>query len=86
MPTSTYQVVTQAVTVPADSNGQPTTYTLTAPTGKKPLAGGFRDQIGSGQGAVNVTGSYPSGQDWKFEIVGGPFQHTVDLYLVAATV
>jgi hypothetical protein len=86
MPMSTYQVVTQTVTVPADANGQPNTYTLTAPTGKKPLAGGYRDHIPQGQGDVRVTGSYPSGQTWVFEIVGASFDHTVDLYLTTATV
>lgn len=86
MPTSTYQVVTQSVTVPADSSGLPNTYTLTAPTGKKPLSGGHHDHISQGQGDVRVVGSYPTGQDWKFEIIGASFDHTVDLYLVTATV
>lgn len=86
MPTSTYQVVTQTVTVPASSNGQPGTYTLTAPTGKSVLAGGYRDHVTGGNGEVRVLGSYPSGQTWVFEIVGASFDHTVDLYLTTATV
>ncbi len=86
MPQSTYELVTQQVTVPADTNGQPNTYTLAAPTGKKPLAGGYQDSVTGGNGEVRLTGSYPSGSTWVFKIVGASSQHTVDLYLVTAEV
>lgn len=86
MPTSTYQVVTQTVTVPANTNGQPSTYTLTAPSGKKPLAGGFRQQFAQGTGDCRVASSYPDGQTWVFGIIGTSFEQSVDLYLVTATI
>lgn len=85
MPTSTYQIVTQTVTVPVDVNTDVNTYTLTAPTGKKPISGGYRNHITPGQGFVKVVGSRPNGQDWVFEIIGDSFAQTVDLYLVTAT-
>jgi hypothetical protein len=85
-PPSTYEVVTQTVTVPVNTNGQPNTYTLTAPTGKKPLAGGFHQQFASGTGDCRVASSYPAGQTWVFGIIGASFEQTVDLYLVTATV
>jgi hypothetical protein len=86
MPETMFQMVTDTVTVPADSNGLPNTYTLTAPTGKKPLSAGHRDYVTSGHGDVRVTASYPSDDTWVFEIVGTSFAHTVDLFLITATV
>lgn len=86
MPSSTYEVVTTSVTVPTDTTGVPGTYTVTAPTGKKALGGGFRDVVPTDASVVRVTASYPSGQDWKFDIVGAASQHTVHLYVTAAEV
>lgn len=86
MPTSTYQVITQTVTVPVNQNGQPNPYTLTAPIGKKPLAGGFRQQFAQGTGDCRVSSSYPDGQNWVFGIIGASFEQTVELYLITASI
>lgn len=87
MPTSTYQIVTSRVTI-ASGTG-PTTTTLTAPTGKKPIAGGWHVRDPDTDDAVNVfgvDGSYPSGQNWVFEIHKTPNSTgwDVDFYLVCA--
>lgn len=88
MPQSTYELVTNQVTV-ADTSSTIQTFTLTAPTGKKPLAGGYHTTNPNiGGQVVRLDGSYPSGQDWVFEfhpagVFGGL---TVDLYLICATI
>lgn len=78
MPTSTYQVVHQQITVTGTGGNQ--TFRLTAPTGKKPLAGGHYDPNNAS------LGDWPDGNDWVwiFYAVGG--DRTVEIYLVCAAV
>jgi hypothetical protein len=72
-----YEVIHQQVTVPQDNASQPVEFRLTAPTGKDPLAGGWKTN------AVNrLRYSYPDGADWVFVYLAdsnGDF--TVDLYV-----
>lgn len=79
MPQPTYEVVTAQITVAASVNGDEQEFTLTAPTGKKPIAGSAVDsQVGS------YFGSRPSGNTWVFKFYGRPSARTADLYLVCA--
>jgi hypothetical protein len=82
---SAYEVVTQDITFPDDIYYS---YTLTAPTGKKPICGGIHTTYGGpGAPGPNYSGaqllqSYPNGSDWNFTVFAGNSNVTATLYLV----
>lgn len=64
---------------------------VTAPTGKKPVSGGFKCPWGSGGNftANNLVGSYPDGNDWVFQFADIGYTlngYDVDLYVVCVNV
>jgi hypothetical protein len=76
-----YEVVHTQVTVLASVNGDTQEFSVSAPTGKTPLAGSYVDsEVGS------AFGDYPDGSDWKFQFYGRPADRTVDLYVVCAAI
>jgi hypothetical protein len=76
---SSYEVVTSSVTVlAAGANRQE--FRLTAPTGKRPLAGSCDDPRNASYG------DYPDGTDWVFAFYPLTPDRTVNLYLVCAAI
>jgi hypothetical protein len=88
MPSSTYEVVSAQVTIQLDNgNLGLQQFRLTAPSGKKPLSGGFRTSFTPGSWPVHIASSYPDGQDWVFEFIGeATASHVATIYLTAAIV
>lgn len=87
MPTSSYQVVTNTVTMPQGSGVYEAR--VSVPIGTKPLAGGFFDTDSNftSLGLTYFTASYPDGQQWVFRITensGG--SRSLALYVTAASV
>jgi hypothetical protein len=86
----TYEVVTDSVTLP-NSAQQFYEFRLTAPAGKKPVAGGWnatQPETSSNTTGPQTFGTYPDGQDWVFRFspatVSGGFN--LVLYLICAEV
>ncbi len=82
-----YEVVTDAVNVP--DSGSVHEFRVSAPTGKKPVSGGFNINwtdypVYRHQTANYLKASYPDGDDWVFEFVNAGVLngYDVDLYAV----
>jgi hypothetical protein len=85
-----YEVVTSTIHVGVDSALR--TVRVTAPAGKKPLSGGFKNPwstSGSQFTANNLVASYPDGNDWVFQFQDISYTlngYDVDLYVVCVNV
>ena len=77
---SAYELVTDSITF--SGSGTFDTYTLTAPAGKKPVAGGIKQTVTGGSSYAILLESYPSGNDWHFTVTCNSSVTTATLYLV----
>jgi len=77
---SAYEVVTLDITFTGDATFD--AYTLTAPTGKKPIAGGIQTTAGASYGHAGLIESYPQGDDWHFTVIAGNSNITARLHLI----
>lgn len=74
-----YEVVTDTISVLMTPGEQ--TFTLSAPSGKKPVAAGHRIHVAGGAYPFYV-GDYPDGTAWKFVFLSEGPATDVDLYVV----
>lgn len=79
-----YEVVTDQVTVLQDNGSLGAQeFRLPAPSGKVPVAGGYKPPFTIGQDFVQVLASYPDDDEWVFRFLNGnTANRVVDIYLV----